>query len=578
MSELHVESKSIRLLFQQETGGFLIPDYQRPYAWDKSQCQTLWEDLLEFAIPDGDATRFDTHDVYFLGPLVMFKNEDGRKEIIDGQQRLTTLMLLLRAFYSHFGAMRDVNSVKTQETIGQCIWMTDEFGTPDANALKIDSEVATDTDKDEFTDILRTGKAPDTMKSRYAENYRYFKGRIEEFLQHYPTYFAYLPMRILNNCVLLPIDADSQDTALTIFSTLNDRGMPLADADIFKAQLYKYYGSLGKKDEFVDRWKALDEGFKGGPGATQGSMDELFTDYMYFARARRGITSSTTEALRKFYERDKYALLKQGETFDDVERLAAFWRSVQLQDEERFSDDALRRLFVLNYAPNTMWTYFLSVYFLQRRDASDLLDGAELTAFLDKTIAFMWAYAITNPGVNSLRSPIYKEMVNIVEDRPVTFDGYRQDPARLRIALENYRFANQRRITKAMLAWWAMRDPAQPLLSIETSFDIEHIYARKRQEVEHGVGAGQLESLGNKALLETRINIRAADYRFADKKKYYRGFVTDRGQKKEGTKVKELLDISESNEDFGGEEIAARMGRIIDVFIDDLGENDLLLD
>lgn len=77
-------------------------------------------------------------------------------------------------------------------------------------------------------------------------------------MQEYPAYFAYLPTRILNNCILLPIEAESQDTALRIFSTLNDRGKPLSDTDIFKAQFYKHYSSLGKKDEFIRRWKDLE--------------------------------------------------------------------------------------------------------------------------------------------------------------------------------------------------------------------------------------------------------------------------------------------------------------------------------
>ena len=54
----------------------------------------------------------------------------------------------------------------------------------------------------------------------------------------------------MNNCILLPIEAESQDTALRIFSTLNDRGKPLSDADIFKAQFYKHFSKLGKKEEF----------------------------------------------------------------------------------------------------------------------------------------------------------------------------------------------------------------------------------------------------------------------------------------------------------------------------------------
>ena len=104
MSKLNVDQKSIKDLFQDKHADFLIPDYQRPYAWGEVECQTLWDDIFSFAFPDNDRTKFDRNNEYFLGPIVMFKNE-GKMEIIDGQQRLTTLMLLLRAFYVRFGNM-----------------------------------------------------------------------------------------------------------------------------------------------------------------------------------------------------------------------------------------------------------------------------------------------------------------------------------------------------------------------------------------------------------------------------------------------------------------------------------------
>ena len=78
-------------------------------------------------------------------------------------------------------------------------------------------------------------------------------------------------------------------------------------------------------------------------------MDELFTRYMYYERACQKIKSSTTEALRKFYEKDSYALLKKDKTLDDLESLCDFWNDVSNQDKERFSDSVLRRLYVLNY-------------------------------------------------------------------------------------------------------------------------------------------------------------------------------------------------------------------------------------
>jgi uncharacterized protein with ParB-like and HNH nuclease domain len=189
---------------------------------------------------------------------VIFKNTDGKMEIIDGQQRLTTLMLLLRAFYEKYGNMKDDKSIKTSRMIEQCIWKTDEFGDPDKSALKINSDVATDSDKEDFLSILKDGSVSSSKKSNYANNYRFFQKKIIEFLNTYPGFFSYFPIRVLNNCILLPIEAESQDTALRIFSTLNDRGKPLSDADIFKAQFYKYYTSKGEKSEFIKKWKDLD--------------------------------------------------------------------------------------------------------------------------------------------------------------------------------------------------------------------------------------------------------------------------------------------------------------------------------
>ena len=132
MSKLNVDQKSIKSLFEAKGADFLIPDYQRPYAWGEDECQTLWDDIFAFAFPEDDSDKFDrNNDEYYLGPIVTFRNDEGKQEVIDGQQRLTTLMLLLRAFHTKFLYMQDKNSKNTRETIESCIWKTDEFGNPD---------------------------------------------------------------------------------------------------------------------------------------------------------------------------------------------------------------------------------------------------------------------------------------------------------------------------------------------------------------------------------------------------------------------------------------------------------------
>ena len=578
MSKLNVDQKTIMLLFSDKKSDFLIPDYQRPYAWEEGQCQTLWDDIFAFAFPDNNCDKFDSNEEYFLGSIVTFENEKIKKEVIDGQQRLTTLMLLLRAFYAKFGYMQDENSKSTRERIAQCLWKTNEFGQANLNVLKIDSEVATDNDKDEFLEILKTGIVNKDQKSNYAKNYRFFQEKIDTFLSEYPSYFAYLPARILGNCILLPIDAESQDTALRIFSTLNDRGLPLSDADIFKAQFYKHYSTKNQKDSFIEQWKELEEItsriFKPLNGTP---MDELFTRYMYFVRAKQGIKSSTTEALRKFYEKGKYAILKQDETLPNLKILVDFWHDVYNQNSERFSPNILRKLFILNYAPNGMWTYFLSVYFLYNKNENEQLEESKLDDFLNKIIAFVWGFSFVNPGVNALRTPVYAEMINVVTNKIVTFDEHKFIETTLRTAINNFEFKNGRPITRSMLTWWAFINNNQDIPTLSTNFDIEHIFARKRQENDNLlVNTKNLEALGNKSLIEDKINIRASDYRFGDKVKYYKGFTNDKGQHKAGSIISELVNLATTNDDFTEQDIIKRTEDITNNFINFLKQNNLI--
>lgn len=582
MSKLSIDQRNVMNLFQDKRSDFLIPDYQRPYAWDESKCNTLWEDLFTFAFPNENFDNFNDEEEYFLGPIVTYLNKENNKlEVIDGQQRLTTLMLLLRAFYDKFLYAQDSNTVETRKEIAKCIWKTDLYGNPKMDELKIQSEVAGEEDKEEFLNILKTGIVPKNYKSKYAINFKFFKEKIDDFALRYSMFVSTFPQIIMRNCILLPIEADKQETALRIFSTLNDRGMPLSDADIFKAQLYKYYTDKGNKQDFIDKWKELEQQcsklFKDLSGSP---MDELFTKYMYYERAKLGISGSTTEALRKFYEKNNYSLLKNDNTFKNLQLLADFWEDVLTQNKNVFSDDVLKDLFILNYAPNGMWTYFLSVYFMQNKDMKNELDNDKLHNFLGKVIGFVWGYAFTNPGVNALRTPIYAEMINIVNGKEVTFNEFKFDEEQVRNIISNYSFINQRPITKSMLTLYAFSNPKQNLISLNEEFQIEHIYAVSRNIKEHGLNDDKLiEKLGNKSLLEKDINIKASDYRFEDKKPYYYGTIQRRSNKEaRRTNILDLLDIADNNIDFTEKNIIDRNKEIEDKFISYLRCQNLIKD
>lgn len=377
--------------------------------------------------------------------------------------------------------------------------------------------------------------------------------------------------RILNNCVLLPIKADSQNTALRIFTTLNDRGRPLSDSDIFKAQFYKFYlnQSSVAKDRFVERWKVLEELCSKNFHPRKGTpVDDLFMRYMYYLLAKSGTKSDTFVDMRDYYEKDNYKLLRKDETLDDLEMLAKFWDDVAEQSE-RFSPQALKKLFVLNYSPYSIWSYIVSLYFMGNRN----LDDEKFSAFLDRITAMLLMNAIADPGTHSIRRPFFVEFANILNGRPIEFRQFRQDEKFLRNILHNTKFTRSRPITRSMLVWWTFHDEAQELPPIDTKLEVEHIYAVKRHELHPLENPDALEFLGNKALLEKRVNIRAADYRFADKKIFYLG----NGHDKIGTFNRELQRLAETRDDFTEADIIERNEEIFDTFIAFLREQNLLV-
>lgn len=77
MSKLNIDQKTIFGLFDDKKADFLIPDYQRPYAWEDTECQTLWEDIFNFAFLDNDYSKFSSdNDEYFLDPINLGNPEE----------------------------------------------------------------------------------------------------------------------------------------------------------------------------------------------------------------------------------------------------------------------------------------------------------------------------------------------------------------------------------------------------------------------------------------------------------------------------------------------------------------------
>ena len=241
---IEVNKQSVKQLLETgKVNKFIIPEYQRPYAWSDEQIQTLFDDLVEYT-----ENEKDNPSTYFLGTVVSYENESKEQEIIDGQQRITSLFLLLRALYSKLNSMTETKEVKNfKGQIESAMWQQDELTAEvDYEKTLIESKVMGDEGNKTFANILINGTIEGGAKDNYSLNYKLFAELIENYASNEPELFFWFIRNVLNKAILLPITADSQDTALTIFSTLNDRGLALSDADIFKAKIYNHLEATEK--------------------------------------------------------------------------------------------------------------------------------------------------------------------------------------------------------------------------------------------------------------------------------------------------------------------------------------------
>ena len=527
MSKLHVDQKSVKDILSDRTTQYLIPEYQRPYEWDEDKCRILWDDILEFAMPENNPDNFESREEYFLGSIVTFKNGDYL-EVIDGQQRITTLLLLLRAIYKKLEPAQNAESEYVKSEIEPCIWQTDGIPPkPNKNIVRIKTKVATDKDRGAFMEILKTGTG--NGKSKYANNYRLFQEWVDEYSNAYPTYFYDLCVRILKNCILLPIECESQDVALRIFTTLNDRGMPLSDSDIFKAQLYKYYSSDNRQEKFIQDWQELTEicdDIAKYQKSNQNVIDDIFTQYTYWLRAMDGIRDISIPGLRKYFEHNGYEKLKNERVMNDVISLSNFWKVLldkQIHNTFGVVGETLKYIHCLEYFPNAFWKYNITIFFFANKNGNNQLDKTKFCEYVKKTLAFCYVSYIINPTISKLKNASIPVFVDIAAKRRFSYPVFSQtDFSR---SFHNI-YAHSKMMIKPLLLWEAYQISNQALLPASTKLEIEHILPRKWQSGnyqgwEQAEAAEYLEKLGNKILLDKKTNIQAGDGFFKTKKETY---------------------------------------------------------
>lgn len=550
MAELHVSKKSISKLFSEmQDRRFIIPDFQRPYKWNVEKCETLWNDIEDFTVTDAK-----TGSDYFLGTIVSYINEEKNQEIIDGQQRITSFFLLLRAFFRKLEVMaedEDVAGLKNQ--LAPCIWDINPISqkVSDKTKIHIESLVATEEDNVTFHKILETGLISDSATDNYSVNYRFFKKQCDEYAETNPMQWKQLCITILQKCIILPIECDTPETALTIFSTLNDRGLPLADSDIFKAQIYRNLETEdNSRQEFTNTWKELTQICKDA----KISIDDIFRYYTHILRSRNNDKSKEV-GLRKFYAENKYSRLEDENLIIEIMVLANFWRYVNVnitpEDDVNYfiSKEARKHLHCLTCYPNEYWKYATSVFFIKNKDSATF--DIDFCKMLKKLIAFLFAKFIDAPSVNAIKDDIYTSCISLQNQNELQFKITLNEDL-LNQQIDSH---SSSRLSRALLLLDAYLHTNQIDL-IPDTFDIEHIFPKKWQDTNYngwniGDAALYLDRFGNKIVFEKKLNIQAGNGYFGVKRQKYSlskiACVLDLSKYNKNDWVKDDIELRETN-------------------------------
>ncbi len=516
---IEVNKQSVKQLLESgKDHPFVIPEYQRPYAWGDDEIQTLFDDLWDFASsPEGGSEGKST---YFLGSVVAYENDENEQEIIDGQQRITSLFLLLRAIYTtlKYASVKSKEAENFIKQIEPALWRTNKMtGEVDYSNILLESKVLNNEGNAILRNILQTGEADAKATDNYSKNYRKFQELYAKLSQENPLMIYEFIYVVLNKAILLPITADTQDTALTIFSTLNDRGMPLSDADIFKAKIYNHLDA-SEKPEFINKWKDLDE------QATQSgeSIQQLFYYYMFYLRALEQDNNTSTPGIRKYYSANKFERLFQPGLIDNLFVVVRLWSVVnkhEIIEEEPWTGDSKVRqaLDTLTAYPNEFWKYPVINYYLSYRHEENFTE--EFGKFLHKLIKELLSKYLVTPTINAVKADILKLNVEIVGSSSPRFDFKQIDISQLGEQIKNPH-RNAVRMLLKILAY----DKQDELLP--DKWEIEHIFPQKWQtnyfpDVPDEVVAEKIEHLGNKLPFEKRLNIVAGNGYFKKKQKEY---------------------------------------------------------
>lgn len=529
----------------EEDTVFTIPEYQRAYSWGIENCDKLWQDINNYV-------ESESKDRYFFGTIIInCQDNDTKYGLIDGQQRTTTFLLLLKALLIRIN-VAIIRTAGDEDSASLCRGLQERRRRIMGILYKAESEDISDKPdatkdaqiccreiilenfsinekyKDELKTILqatdydsaeaRVSKIKYKQKdNRYTNFFRNFKFFYEKIRDLSDSQLNTIAKSITDSCEVIEIKSWQVEQAITMFNSLNSDGLPLYDSDIISAKLYAEAEKKGLGKEFGDLWKTLNDHIDELEITHLADINSVLMQYMYYIRtikketvSETGAINVTTPGLRRYFtEVNKGPLTDPIGMCSDMIRLAEIWG--------KFSDSSLMKV-LLKFNENSK--LFLASYFF--RFNVDEIKDEDVEPVLACLLRLFSLLELLDVGYSSkyFKTFLFGEETKFV-NKTISLDQIIQDfdkhirsnwdPEDVRKALHDYNGNALVYLNEYLFA----KDHGITF-ELGTKYDIEHIMpysGGNLQEIRKDAGIDNedefrdiVNKLGNKILLEENIN------------------------------------------------------------------------
>lgn len=498
------ENKSIKQIFGDTDAFYQMPIYQRPYSWDKERIEQLWYDILEAFKNNITDNSIDPN--YFLGSIVVVKKSDNY-EVVDGQQRLTTLTIL-------FCTLRDLDlKIKQGNIVSNSIKDLVES----KERLKLTTHLNNQALFEEsiINGINFNSSKKEIAENRFLQTAYYFKNLIEktqdpnsdDYIENIEEFVNYL----FNQTTMIKIVCFDEGFAIKLFTVLNDRGLDLSPADIIKAYLLQNLDEI-KRVSFVEVWKRIENIVNLSDESLQG----IFNLYLYYLKGGNPKRSLQDELKVEFKNGNPQQIIL------DVEKFAKNLLEIQIDNQDKY-------ISMLKYLNQSI--YWKSI--LTTAKQVEYIEYNKLKKLITKYYYQSWIASGTSNRIKQTSFNILKkikvkadisEIETLITENLAKYDNYKDF-----LATENAYWTKW--LKPVLLSVEYFQQDQKDYIPIVRDLHAEHILPKEWNKEElnwkdfytEEIAHKKLNSLGNLTLLSGHKNIQASNRNYSDKIEIYKG-------------------------------------------------------